>query len=222
MIYSTCTWEARENEDQVERLVQRGGEVIPVPVDPAWGVLTTERGSRCYPHRVRGEGFFISVLRKPDSISGTAQRRSDGNVVRSNDREVLPILNWLHDPERFTLEEQDGIQHAISFRWAELLNTLTASVRTIAPGIPVAQRKGEAWVPHPALALNELLDHVAFPAMDLDREQAIKYLRGEALPATEAKSSVLMRYQGLGLGWANGAGTRWNNGWPAPWRIRMR
>lgn len=25
LIYCTCTWEARENEDQVERMMQRGG-----------------------------------------------------------------------------------------------------------------------------------------------------------------------------------------------------
>ena len=131
-------------------------------------------------------------------------------------------MSWLRGPDRYKLIEHDEAQHAISTRWAELAEALAATVRMIAPGIPVARRKGEAWAPHPALALNRLLDPQAFPAMDLDRKQAIQYLQGEALPATEAKGTALMRYQGLGLGWANGAGARWNNGWPAPWRIRMR
>jgi len=222
LIYCTCTWEARENEDQVERMMQRGGEVIPVPVEPEWGVLATERGQRCYPHRVHGEGFFIAALRKTINISGTDHRSTDRSVSWSDGPETGHIMSWLKDPGRFTPIDHEGVQHAISARWAELAEALTATVRMIAPGIPVARRKGEAWVPHAALALNTLLDHGAFPALDLDREQALRYLRGEALSATAAKGTALMRYQGLGLGWANGAGTRWNNGWPAPWRIRMR
>lgn len=222
LIYSTCTWEARENEDQMERLVQRGAEPVTIPVQQEWGVKHSDRGLRCYPHCVRGEGFFISVLRKPSSIPGTDQLPSDGERMRSDAPEFLPMLNWLNDPERFTLKEQDGIQLAFSKRWTKLLNALTTCVRVIAPGIPVAQRKGEAWVPHPALGLSISLDQQAFPAMDLDRELALQYLRGGILPATEAKGPVLVRFQDLGLGWANGAGTRWNNGWPAPWRIRMR
>ena len=220
LIYSTCTWEAREDEEQVDRMVQRGGEVIPVPVDPAWGVLSTERGQRCYPHRLRGEGFFIAVLRKPAATSGRDPFRPDNEhrITAPTD----PIMSWLRRPDRYLLIEHDEAQHAISTRWAELAEALAATVRMIAPGIPVARRKGEAWAPHPALALNMLLDQRAFPALDLDRKQAIQYLQGEALPAIEAKGTSLMCYQGLGLGWANGAGARWNNGWPAPWRIRMR
>lgn len=220
LIYSTCTWEVREDEDQVERMIQRGGEVIPIPVEPAWGVLTTEHGQRCYPHRVRGEGFFIAVLRKPTAISGRDPYRA------VNEHRATPpanaIMSWLRGPDRYILLEHDEAQHAISIRWAELAEALMATVRVIAPGVPVARRKGEEWAPHAALALNTLLDQRAFPVVDMDLQEAIQYLRGEALPTTQGKGTVLMRYQGLGLGWANGVGARWNNGWPAPWRIRMR
>lgn len=220
LIYSTCTWEAREDEDQVERMVRLGAERIDIPIRPEWGVQRSELGLRCYPHRVRGEGFFIAVLRKPVAPAGKEPYRL-GNEHRAALTEN-PIMNWLNRPDRHALIEQDEVQHAISTRWAGLADALTATVRVIAPGVPVARRKGEVWVPHAALALNKLLDQRAFPAVDLDRQKAIQYLQGEALPATEAKGTVLMRYQGLGLGWANGAGARWNNGWPAPWRIRMR
>lgn len=220
LIYSTCTWEARENEDQVERLIQRGGEEVPVPVETAWGVEISARGLRCYPHRVLGEGFFMAVLRKP----ATASRRDlhgPGRMLGAMPSES-PITGWLKEPERYALVEQDGEQHALAGGWAGLAEALAATVRMLAPGVPVARRKGEAWVPHPALALNRLLDQRAFPVIVPDREQVLRYLHGEALPAVGAKGTALIRYQGLGLGWANGAGARWNNGWPAPWRIRMR
>ncbi|MCB0794604.1 MAG: hypothetical protein KDB88_07685, partial [Flavobacteriales bacterium] len=81
--------------------------------------------------------------------------------------------------------------------------------------------------PHPAAAycpaaLSELSTRLAFERVDLDRERAISYLRGQALPAKSASGWALMCHRDLGLGWAKGAGNRWNNHYPAPWRIRKQ
>ncbi len=97
----------------------------------------------------------------------------------------------------------------------------------VAPGIPVAERKGDRWRPHAALALNEGLSPTAFPVLDLSREEALTFLRGETtLPvgsnAAGGSGVRLVRYAGLAFGFLHAAGDRWNNGWPKPWRIRMR
>ncbi len=219
LIYSTCTWEACENEDQVSRLHERGAEVVDIPVDPAWGVEVTDRGLRCYPHQVQGEGFFLAAVRKPVSASETnsAQPRKAGSAGVE-----MPWHHWLKEPGTVATLEVEEVQYAIDQRWSGLVNALTRTVHVLAPGIPVAQHKGEGWVPHAALALNTLLDQRAFPAVDLDRAEVLRYLHGEALSATDGSGTALVRYQGLGIGWVNGAGKRWNNKWPAPWRIRMR
>ena len=36
LIYSTCTWEEAENEQQLAALVEIGAECVPVPLDPTW------------------------------------------------------------------------------------------------------------------------------------------------------------------------------------------
>ncbi|HRQ85774.1 MAG TPA: hypothetical protein PLV70_11730 [Flavobacteriales bacterium] len=77
-------------------------------------------------------------------------------------------------------------------------------------------------MPHPALALNGMLDHGQFNLLDLDSSQALGFLRGEPIPATHAAGTALVRYRNLGLGWVHGAGNRWNNRWPPEWRIRLR
>lgn len=219
LIYSTCTWEACENEEQVERMYQRGAEGVEIPVDPAWGVEATGRGLRCYPHRLRGEGFFMAVMRKPVSA-----REIDPPALRISGTagEDLPWSSWVKDPTDFSSREVEGVQYAVDLRWSGLISALANTLHVLAPGIPVAQRKGEAWIPHAALALNGLLDPPAFPVIDMDRTEVLRYLHGEALPAPDASGIALVRYQGLGMGWVNGAGKRWNNKWPAPWRIRMR
>ncbi len=219
LIYSTCTWETCENEDQVQRLAGLGGQVIPIAVDPAWGIQASDLGLRCYPHRVRGEGFFIALVRKPGSGNPSLlkmARHTSGSEV------AAPVRDWLGTGTEQHLAERDGVLYAVALGWAHFVEAMMDKLPGCIPGIPVAQRKGGGWLPHPALALNELLDPRPFGRLDLDLQAVLGYLRGEALPAMNAVGTVLVCHEGLPLGWANGAGRRYNNRWPAPWRIRMR
>lgn len=218
LVYSTCTWETRENEDQVRRLVEKGAERVALPVKEDWGVVSTDGGWRCYPHRTRGEGFFISMLRKPGQ--GGMEGRG-GSGPRATGELPDAVRPWLHAPEQLATTVMGDELYAIDRRWAGLALAMADTAQVTSPGTPVAVRKGRDWVPHPALATNMLCRHEAFRHLDLDREQAVNYLRGGAIPAQGAAGIGLVRYQGLGLGWVQGAGNRWNNRWPAPWRIRM-
>jgi precorrin-6B methylase 2 len=219
LIYSTCTWETSENEQRVAELAQRGAQPLPLAMDPAWGVVpVTVEGItayRCYPHRVRGEGFFLAAVRKP----GDARVTPRIPVPGSGD----PTLrNWLVDADRWWLTGQDGTLYAVDARWQAVLHELQQTLRVVAPGRPLAVEHAGLWRPHPALALDTALRRGAFPELEVDSATALRYLRGEALPATAAAGQARVVYAGLPLGWVNGAGNRWNNGWPTTWRIRMQ
>lgn len=216
LIYSTCTWEPRENEHHIERLIDQGAEHLPIPSDPAWGMVDSGHGLRCYPHRVKGEGLFIAALRKP----GDGEQRLEHTAPQGPSEG--PFTVWLRDPEQQYFPEHEGQVHALSSRWAGHIQRLASTARMLAPGTPVAQRKGKKWVPHAALALNASFDRTAFPGMDLDLEAALSFLRGESISANSAEGRVLMAFRRMPLGWGIGAGNRWNNGWPSNWRIRMR
>lgn len=71
LIYSTCTYEERENDDNLEWAAARlGGEILP-PQDefPASGVVLTRSGSLLEAGKVPGEGQWAGVLRK-DGLPG--------------------------------------------------------------------------------------------------------------------------------------------------------
>lgn len=64
MIYSTCTYNTLEDEDNVRWIASElGAEIISVPVPEEWNV-TPSPFYHFYPHRVKGEGFFCALLRK--------------------------------------------------------------------------------------------------------------------------------------------------------------
>ena len=69
LIYSTCTFNREENEENLRWLAEEKG-LIPVNMEipEEWGILKgIDTDYPCYrfmPHKTRGEGLFVAVLRK--------------------------------------------------------------------------------------------------------------------------------------------------------------
>jgi 16S rRNA C967 or C1407 C5-methylase (RsmB/RsmF family) len=201
LIYSTCTWSEAEDDAAVALLLQEhDAEVVPLPDLTAHGLLRTRHGLVAYPHRVQGEGFFIAALRKPGTASVPTEHVSGWQEL-----------------------EHDGVVHRIPAQWADTVGCIARNVRTLSAGTPWHSAGPDGrHVPHAASAyLGRPIEGAA--DLELDREQALTFLRGEALRA-DAPSGQWRRvtHLGHGLGFVRGAGNRWNNQLPSPWRIRMR
>ena len=218
LIYSTCTWEFSENEARIKELVDDGGEVISIPSNSSSGILATSHlgiaALRCYPHHLRGEGFTISMLRK----SGDREAILPG--VGGDRADHVTELAWLRPTRNWRTMEHGDELFAIDGSWTRTIDALQGSLMMTSPGIPLAERKAGNWRPHAALALAQDMDPSANPIIDLDLEQAIALLRGHSIGAQDASGIALATYRGMPLSWLQGAGNRWNNRWPAPWRIR--
>ena len=87
LVYSTCTYNRMENEENVQWLMaEYGAELLDVATDGSWGVWRTECGCRFMPHRTLGEGLFMAAVRKPGERGG--DRAEPGGVLS-----VLPALH---------------------------------------------------------------------------------------------------------------------------------
>ncbi|WP_164821750.1 RsmB/NOP family class I SAM-dependent RNA methyltransferase, partial [Paenibacillus koleovorans] len=69
LAYSTCTFNREENEDVLERFVEK---------HPAFEVLRSER---LWPHRERGEGHFAALLGKRSDIDNGADGARDATLA---------------------------------------------------------------------------------------------------------------------------------------------
>ena len=95
-------------------------------------------------------------------------------------------------------------------------------VRVMQAGVALAEIKGKDCVPLHALAMSVLLRADAFPRQEVDEQQAIAYLRKEAiaLPDAAPRGVVLLTYRDVPLGFVKNIGSRANNLYPQEWRIR--
>ena len=118
LIYSTCTFNTEENEDNIQTLAgELGADILHIPIKPEWNVSGALRYDipvyRFFPHRTRGEGFFLALLRKNDAHQPTSyltRRPSQPETKTSHRKEraakLLSYLkNLLINPEIFVIRD---------------------------------------------------------------------------------------------------------------------
>ncbi len=225
LIYSTCTYNQAENEDNVTWLAQNFDlTILPLQMPLAWGVVTTDGGYHFYPHRVRGEGFFIAVLQKNGEPS--RQRNSTGQFksLKPLSKSLVPEASrWLRpDADLRFFETINGEVMALPTALQEAYLVLDKPLKAKWFGTMIGEFKGKDFVPGHALALSQLVS-TALPGVALNREQAQLFLKKETfdLPGTAPRGWVLACYAGLNLGWMKCLPNRLNNYLPSERRIRM-
>lgn len=219
LIYSTCTYNPFENEENVRWLCNRfGAELLRLPIDPAWQITETAEGYHFYPHKTRGEGLFISVLRKLDA-EPSAKIHTKTQYRKLADSQ---FVNYLNDSDLYAHVEHLGKHYAFAWSHTDLLQICLKQLHVLHFGVALAEQKGRDFLPQPSLALSKVLNAEAFNRVEVDLETALRYLRCEAIFLPDApKGFLLVTYRQVPLGWVKNIGNRCNNLYPAAWRIRM-
>lgn len=222
LIYSTCTFNDLENERNVEWLINEfDAEYLPLNPDDSWGVTVTDFGCRFLPHKVRGEGFFISVVRKKSECS-TLNIKSIKQLPPS----CKNALEWVDNPDRFKTIVANDVVYAVDKDYYPLVtNMMSGNFKFLSFGVPVATvitGKSSSLIPHHALALSEELKRDAFPVVNVDYKTALAFLRREAIVLQGVeKGYVCVAFNNVPLGFVKNVGNRCNNLYPDYWRIRM-
>ncbi len=232
LVYSTCTFNREENEDNVAWICQElGAETVEIPVDEAWQISrdTTGQGLHAYhffPHRTEGEGLFLALLRKTSEapvMKEKKKKKQGQSLPRCTSEGCSQMAGWLQGGEAFKLLQTDE-SHVIALRETLAADAwrVASSVRTLTAGIALAETKGRKIIPQHALALSTCLAADAFPKVELTLDDALSYLRRESLtlPSGVPRGYVVTTYKGHALGFVNNLGSRANNMYPTEWRIR--
>jgi 16S rRNA C967 or C1407 C5-methylase (RsmB/RsmF family)/NOL1/NOP2/fmu family ribosome biogenesis protein len=226
LIYSTCTYNEFENEENLNWLKKEHEvEFIKLKINPEWGIETVDSnamlGYRFYPHRVKGEGFFLSVLRKTKD-EGEFRTKGRSTFVSPSAKILSQLRDWIHLPEEKTfINRNDQFQFFPKDKLQEI-EFLARNLYLLSAGTMMANAKHEKLIPEHALALSIELRKENFNSAELELSDALRYLRRETLtfPSTK-KGFSLMSHQNTPLGWANVLDNRINNLYPSDWRIRM-
>ncbi|MFD0695845.1 RsmF rRNA methyltransferase first C-terminal domain-containing protein [Paenibacillus sp. GCM10027628] len=225
MAYSTCTFNREENEYTVEELLRRY---------PEMELLRTER---IWPHKQKGEGHFVALLRKKD-----LQEESELEQIKtahSARRKTSPIK-----PAKINKQTAEALQQFENFckaaipdysfdrmeplLFGEQLYLLPSTedfgsqhldgLKVLRPGLHAGELKKNRFEPSHALALaltaGELQTARTY-SINADSKEAEAYLRGEALFTGRAESGwVVIAVDGFPLGWGKESEGQIKNHYP--------
>lgn len=223
-LYSTCTYEYEENEEQITWLSSQWeweSVAFHPPKEWKWE-LSVVKGNlntyRLYPHKVEGEGFFLAPLVFKSTWG--EEINFPKRLLQIEIKPIFPPIPYFLPAESYFLwEDQIVFTTVNAIRVATYLQKKGIRVRQV--GIPVLDLRYEVLLPHSFLAYKSLLN---IPKLSLSYEEAIDYLKGDIsfLQRRNLKESSYLgiSYEGITLGGIKKAGNRFRILFPKSWSAR--
>lgn len=221
LIYSTCTFNRYENDDNIRWIESGLGAESVLPEAPYPGILKTGKGFSLVPGHVDGEGQYCSAVARTSSSGhsgGQRPARQKSAVGKSLAGKICGMFC-----SEMAVEEKGGLLKAVPAVIYPLVRQLSGVLHIVSSGCAAGTFKGDVFVPDADLAMSVMFSGGGFPAADLDMKTAVSYLQGNPIVLDDMeKGYVSVRYGGLPLGFVKNLGTRCNNLYPQSRRIRKQ
>ncbi|MDQ3015477.1 MAG: RNA methyltransferase [Bacteroidota bacterium] len=227
LIYSTCSYSEQENIDNVVNAIEQFPvSSVEIQFPEEWKISRIEKqgaiGYQLYPHRVKGEGLFIAILKKEKiDIETEFERRFKKEATF-----FTQMPEWLSDfmsPLNFmVLKNVDSIRfinREAEEKATKVLQQIPRAELITEAGI----LKSKDFIPNHFLSMSQVYSS-SYGNVNLDLSTALDYLERSAnsLPSQTLTGWTLMSYKGTILGWAKNTSQGWKNYYPLHWRLRSR
>ena len=229
LIYSTCTFNATEDEGIVEWLMSEYGDEIEaedrVVTEDSWGIVRSDIGAfQCfhfYPHKARGEGFFAAVVRKRDGANRRSsvkpRRKLFQTLPKADEAEVA---RWVDNPKDMAFRLVGEVIYGYHKSVVDDVVALSEALSVVYSGVCFGQIFKHKLKPEHPLALFIGMSGDVVPSVEVELDEALSYLRRQdiaAAPFDEGINRVM--YKGVAIGFVKRIGARCNNMYPKDLRI---
>ena len=249
LLYSTCTFSRLEDEDNVSFLLESHPEMELVPFNPA-SVPGSADGiglngcMRLFPHRMKGEGHFLALLRKKSEGSkkiptpvGHPAKPGERHPNRAESRKIQGKKSsasedtGLRELEAFLRSCRISWEKERMFLHQEHVYYLPCGLETGLPlrflrtGLLIGELKKGRFEPSQALAMAlRIEEYPVVLNLSEEDERVARYLKGETISLLPEEGPIkgwcLVAYRGFPLGWAKGNNMTLKNKYYPGWRLQ--
>ena len=232
LLYSTCTFAPVENEGSISWVLENFPEMDVLEIEPYEGFAPghpewgngDERLKRCvriWPHKMKGEGHFLALLKKSETAMEAVVRIGRTQRPDKKTRQVVDAFfvdcKWEPDWERIEVRGEKV------YLVPELPEKLQG-IHFLRTGLYMGDLKKDRFEPSQQLAMmlkgNDYAGVLSLKSEDVRVE---KYLHGETLlveagESTIAKGWILVCVDGFPLGWGKLVNGVLKNKYASGWR----
>ena len=230
LVYSTCTFAPIENEGSIYRFLERHPEFDTGEAALYEGMTNGKlewytddcsreeqiaRTIRLWPHRLKGEGHYLAVLKKEGSLSadfkGYCKNPPEMGISEKDCVEYTTFVN----------ENLKVVLQGKKIKFGEQLYLIPEDMpslkglKVLRPGLHLGTLKKNRFEPSHALALALNSEKVLHSVNLTSDSYDIKaYLNGQTLNKEGEKGWYLVQVDGYSIGWAKLAGMVLKNHYP--------
>ena len=229
LAYSTCTFSPEENEGTIQYFLENHPEFSVIKVDtnqffdsgkPQWlnrpdAKEELKNCIRIWPWKVKGEGHFLTILKKRDGENFIHEPYIPGKYKWPEEfREFLKNIKIDFKENRL-----ECVDNRVYYLPEDIV--LMKGLRFLRTGLYLGDIKKNRFEPSQALASSLKIDEYN-KVINLPKEDpnVIRYLKGETIEAGEGFTSGwnLVCVDGFPLGWGKLTGTVLKNKYLPGWR----
>lgn len=226
MVYSTCTFSPEEDEAMIAEFMDKQGnyEICPIPKvagiadgRPEWANGNPElaKTARLWPHRMRGEGHFVALLRKKTAAADTPNRSSFANP---KDMKLDSFYAFVRENLNIEIEGVFDMKGSNLYCLPHQLPDMSG-LKVAKFGWYLGEFIKDKFEPSHSMVI-ALAQRDLKNVMDLgkDDRMVLSYLKGETLMIEGKKGYTAICVDGYTLGWAKQTGDMLKNMYPKGWR----
>ena len=186
LIYSTCTYNTIENEEQIQYLLNHYNCSL-IPLKKSHGMspgMNMEEAVRLYPHHYQGEGHIIALIQKHGEMTPFKSKNLKPVISKQNQLLVQDFYKtYLNCKVPTYLYDNNNHIYAILPQFPEL-----KGIRVLRNGFYLGECKKNRFEPSLALALTlQINDVKQFYRFHENDQEVTQYLHGETIEGSTQK-----------------------------------
>jgi len=216
LVYSTCTFSREENEDNIAAFLDRHDD------------FRCEFTKRLFPHKVKGEGHFLCVLKREGENVSVKNGYIPGGRIIPAGKERTKVLEKFLDETLMPDACERLLRDKTIFMFGDQMYIAPKNMpsfdglKVLRPGLHLGTLKKDRLEPSHALALFLRPEDVKLNYdIDSNCDMIRHYLNGQTLRVKRDnnKGWCLITTDGYSIGWAKEAGGMLKNHYPKGLRI---
>lgn len=232
LVYSTCTFSPEEDEKMITEFIGKydGYEIVEIPKvggiesgRPEWSDGNPElaKTARLWPHRLKGEGHYVAMLRKKPPSSECSMRQESRVQGGSSDLKVDMFKSFrafVNENLNIEIEGYFDIKGNNLYCLPEQTPDLSG-LKIAKFGWYLGEFVRDKFEPSHSMIISlkkeDIKNVINFAA---DSREIMSYLKGETLMIEGKKGYTGVCVEGYTLGWAKQTGDMLKNLYPKGWR----
>lgn len=226
LVYSTCTFNEKENDQNCKFFCNEYGlEVLSLSNIPSSEIVKTEFGYQFYPHKIKGEGFYMSFMSKKESSNELRLKNILSKDIKPSLAATKQILkNCIDIKSNYsnTLDYFDYAEMTYIFptNFIPQLFAIQQRCRIVQFGTKVGKILKNKLQPEHDLITNNNVALTHFPSVEISYEKAVSFLKKENfLIENSPLGWIVLTFNSVHLGWIKSVGNRFNNYYPNELKI---